>query len=288
MCGPAAIRCVARFEAANRQSAISRSRSFSCNSLIAYLLAAGDPLVEAQREAEAGAGLRREGAVSVLCRHHYRAARADSDAAGLDAAISAASTMRQFDELRSNVFFLTDPAFALPSAGTGSASCKRASSPATMLRPSRRHRRRNSFSGSPPSFFETAEYHFYAALSLAARCDSAPADRAPASPRGSGRPPPAARGLGGALPENFARPRGAGRRRDRPHRRPRRSMPCASTNRPSARPAPTALSTTRRSPMSWLPLLRRRGFETDRERLSAERPLRLSPLGSRWQGAATR
>ena len=54
-----------------------------------------------------------------------------------------------------------------------------------------------------------------------------------------------------ALPGELREPRRAGRRGDRPDRRPRARCRCASTNRPSARPAPTALSTTRRSPMSW-------------------------------------
>ena len=58
-----------------------------------------------------------------------------------------------------------------PNAGTGSASCRRASSPATMRRPSTRRRGRNGCYGRRGLHsFETAEYHFYAALAHAACC----------------------------------------------------------------------------------------------------------------------
>ena len=47
--------------------------------------------------------------------------------------------------------------------------------PATMRRPSRPRRGRNGCSGPRFHSFETAEYHFYGALSQAASCDSAAA-----------------------------------------------------------------------------------------------------------------
>ena len=67
--------------------------TYSCNSLITNLLAAGDPLVEVQREAEHGLEFAREGPVRSRHRRHRRAARADPDAPRLDADIRLVSTM---------------------------------------------------------------------------------------------------------------------------------------------------------------------------------------------------
>ena len=135
-----------------------------------------------------------------------------------------------------------------PSAGIGSESCKRASLPGTMLRAVDASSKAQRLLWTSPSLFETAEYHFYGALSHAASCDSASPDQQTAAFRGSDRSPQAARSLGGELPGEFREPRRAGGRGDRAHRRPRRSMPSVSTNRPSARRTQTALSTMRRSP----------------------------------------
>ena len=101
-----------------------------------------------------------------------------------------------------------------------------------------------------PSFFEVAEYHFYAALACAGRYDAAPADERPqrlAALRATWRH---AGDLGEELSREFREPRRPGRRRDRPHRGPRPGGRCASMSRPSAPPATTASSTTRRWPTS--------------------------------------
>ena len=77
--------------------------------------------------------------------------------------------------LGSSAVFQQIRIWRLASAGTGSASCRRASLPATTRRPSRPRRGRNGCCGARASQFETAEYHFYGALSQAASCDSAAA-----------------------------------------------------------------------------------------------------------------
>jgi len=59
--------------------------SYSCNSLIMNLLAAGDPLVDVQREAEAGLGVCRASPVWSRDRHHRRAAWAYPHPPRLDA-----------------------------------------------------------------------------------------------------------------------------------------------------------------------------------------------------------
>ena len=59
--------------------------AYSCNSLITNLLAAGDPLVDVQREAEEGLAFAAEGSVRFRDRHHRRAAWAYPHAPRLDA-----------------------------------------------------------------------------------------------------------------------------------------------------------------------------------------------------------
>ena len=100
--------------------------------------------------------------------------------------------------------------------------------------------------------FEMAEYHFYGALSHAACLRFRGNRRAPAAPgRGRG-PSQATPDLGGELSGEFREPRRAGRRRDRPPGGPRSGGQATSTKRPSVRPAPMALSTTKHSPTNWL------------------------------------
>ena len=113
-------------------------------------------------------------------------------------------------------------------------------------------------------------------------------DEQPAAFRGSGRSPQTARDMGGELPGEFREPRRAGRRGDRAHRRPRaRCRAPLRTGHPLGarkrlRPQRGARQRTRRA------LLRGAWLREDRGCVSAGRPVRLSPLGSRWQGAATR
>ena len=140
-----------------------------------------------------------------------------------------------------------------------------------------------------PSFLEVAEYHFYAALARAAHHDDAPADERPAAPAGARRAPAAARGLGRERSRELRQPRGAGRRRDRAHRRRgRRGGAALRAGDPLARDRAISCI-TRRSPT------RRRRASTARaaSTLFADTYLReardrLPPLGRRRQGAAAR
>ena len=71
-------------------------------------------------------------------------------------------------------------------------------------------------------FFETAEYHFYAALAHAARHDEVAPEHRARHRDALDRARPPARRVGPAVPRQLPRPGGAGRRRDRPHRGARR------------------------------------------------------------------
>ena len=100
--------------------------------------------------------------------------------------------------------------------------------------------------------------------------------------RGSGRSPPAARSLGGELPGEFRKPRRAGGRGDRTHRRPRPRCHAPLRAGASARRARTALSTMRRiANEARRPLLRGTRFREDRVRVLARRPVLLPALGGR-------
>ena len=86
--------------------------------------------------------------------------------------------MRQFDELQFERHLASEPGFgAARVLVLDSQDCKLASLPGTMLPLSRHHRGRNGCFGHHHRNFETAEYHFYGALSHAASCDSASPDQ---------------------------------------------------------------------------------------------------------------
>ena len=119
--------------------------------------------------------------------------------------------------------------------------------------------------------------------------DAAPADAATAAPRGAGRPPRPARGLGGAIAPRISRtaPRWSA---------PRSRASKAASSTPM-RLYEQAIRSARANGFVHNEALANelaarfyaaRGFETIAAGLSAQRPLLLPPLGRRWQGAATR
>jgi len=163
------------FETANSSGEITFA-AFSCSALNSNFLAAGDPLVEAQREAEHGLRFAEKANFRLLI---------DIIAAQIGLIRMLRGMTRrfgtfddgQFDELAFERHLSSDPGFALPESWywirklqawflSGEyASAVEAASKARRLR------------WSPPQVFETAEYEFYAALSHAACWDSAPTDQ---------------------------------------------------------------------------------------------------------------
>ena len=207
------------FEVANKTGDLTFA-AYSCNNLNSNLLAAGDPLVEVQREAENGlefAQKARFGHVIDL----------------ITAQLGLIRTLRgltpkfgffddgQFDEIRFERHLASEPVLALPECWYWTRKLQArffAGDYASAVDASLRAQRLLRVAAS---LFETAEYHFYGALSHAACCDSAFPDQRPATFRGFGRSPQTARNMGGELPGEFRKPRRAGRRRDRTHSRPR-------------------------------------------------------------------
>ena len=73
----------------------------------------------------------------------------------------------------SSTIWRATPDWRCPNAAIGSASCRHASSPATMRPPSTPRSKAQRLLWTSPSNFETAEYHFYGALAHAASYDAA-------------------------------------------------------------------------------------------------------------------
>ena len=174
----------------------------------------------------------------------------DPDAPRPDAEIRFASTMSNFDELRFERRFAENPNLALAECWYWIRKLQARFFAGDYAAASRRHRRRNGCCG------RRRDCSRRRSIISTPRCPRGVCDRARRR-AGTSRisklwqPPPAARDLGGELSGEFRKPRRAGRRRDRPHRGPGARCRCASMNRPFARPAQTASSTTRRSPTNW-------------------------------------
>jgi PAS domain S-box-containing protein len=161
------------FEAADRIGDLTFA-AYSCVNLNTNLLAAGDPLVEVQREAE-------------NCLAFAQKARVGHVIDIITAQLGLIRTLRgltpafgsfddgPFDELQFERHLLSKPALTLPEcwywirklqarffAGDYGGALEASSRAQRLL-------------WTSPSMFETAEYHFYGALSQAASCESAAA-----------------------------------------------------------------------------------------------------------------
>ena len=161
------------FEAANKIGDLTFA-AYCCTHLNTNLLAAGDPLDEVQREAERGL------AFAQKMRFGFAI---DSIAAqlGLIRTLRGSTPNfgcfddEQFDELRMERRFSSNPDLALPEGWYWIRKLQArffAGDYAAALEASTRAQR---LLWTSPSMFETAEYHFYGALSQAASCESAAA-----------------------------------------------------------------------------------------------------------------
>jgi PAS domain S-box-containing protein len=163
------------FEAANKIGDLTFA-AYSRLDLNTNLLAAGDPLSEVQREAEHG----------LEFAHNMRFGLVIDR---ITAQLGLIRTLRsltqkfgsfddgQFDELRFEDHLSSSPALALPECWYWTRKLQArffAGDYAAAVDASLRAQR---LLWTSPSCFETAEYHFYGALSRAASCDSAVADQ---------------------------------------------------------------------------------------------------------------
>jgi predicted ATPase/signal transduction histidine kinase/PAS domain-containing protein len=163
------------FEAAHKTGDLTFA-AYSCNNLNSNLLAAGDPLVEVQREAENGLAFAKK-------------ARFGHVIDLITAQLGLIRTLRgltpkfgffddgQFDEVRFERHLASEPVLALPECWYLTRKLQArffAGEYASAVDASLRVQRLLRVAAS---LFETAEYHFYGALSFAAGCDSAIADQ---------------------------------------------------------------------------------------------------------------
>ena len=159
------------FEVANKTGDLTFA-AYSCNNLNSNLLAAGDPLVEVQREAENGlefAQKARFGHVIDLISPQLGLIRT---LRGLTPKFGSFDD-GQFDEVRFERHVASQPVLALPECWYWTRKLQArffAGDYASAVDASLRAQRVLRVTAS---LFETAEYHFYGALSHAACCDSA-------------------------------------------------------------------------------------------------------------------
>jgi predicted ATPase len=158
------------FEVANKTGDLCYA-AYSCNNVNTNLLAAGDPLVEVQREAEKGLAFAKKvrfGFVIDLISVQLALVRT---LRGLTPIFGSLSD-EEFDETQYERHLTTNPVLALPECWYFVRKTQArfiagdyASAVDAALRAQR-------LLWTSPSLFETAEYHFYGALSHAACCES--------------------------------------------------------------------------------------------------------------------
>ena len=163
------------FEAANKTGDLCFA-AYSCNNMNTNLLAAGDPLVEVQREAEKGLAFAKKvrfGFVIDLISVQVALVRT---LRGLTPIFGSLND-EEFDETQYERHLTTNPVLALPECWYFARKTQVhffAGDYGSAVDASFRAQR---LLWTSPSLFETAEYHFYGALSRAACCDSAFPDR---------------------------------------------------------------------------------------------------------------
>jgi hypothetical protein len=163
------------FEAANKIGDLTFA-AYSRLDLNTNLLAAGDPLVEVQREAEHGLEFAHKMRFGLVIDRITAQLGLIRTLRGLTRKFGSFND-GQFDELRFEGYLSGNPALTLPECWYWIRKLQArffAGDYAAAVDASLRAQR---LLWTSPSCFETAEYHFYGALARAAACDSAAADQ---------------------------------------------------------------------------------------------------------------
>jgi PAS domain S-box-containing protein len=158
------------FDSANKIGDLTYAAN-SCNNLNANLLAAGDPLVEVQREAENGLEFAQTARYGLVVDNIATQLGLIRTLRGLTPKFGSFED-EQFDELRFERHLVNDPALALAECWYWIRKLQArffAGDYASAVEASQRAQR---LLWTSPSFFEAAEYHFYSALARAAVCDA--------------------------------------------------------------------------------------------------------------------
>ncbi len=152
--------------------------AYSCNNLITNLLASGESLPDIQREAEAGLAFARKIRFGLVIDIITSQLRLILNLRGLTPAFGSFNDA-QFDETRFEQHFEADPRLALPSCWywiRKLQACFHAGEYESAIKAELQAQR---LLWTSPSFFEVADFRFFAALARAAYCNAISADQHP-------------------------------------------------------------------------------------------------------------
>jgi predicted ATPase/signal transduction histidine kinase/CheY-like chemotaxis protein len=152
--------------------------AYSCNNLITNLLASGEPLPDIQREAEAGLAFARKIRFGLVIDIITGQLRLILTLRGLTPAFNSFNDA-QFDEARFEQHFQADPRLALPSCWYWIRKLQARFYAGDYASAIDAELQAQRLLWTSPSFFEVAEYRFYAALARAAYCNATSADQRP-------------------------------------------------------------------------------------------------------------
>jgi signal transduction histidine kinase/CheY-like chemotaxis protein len=150
--------------------------AYSCNNLITNLLASGEPLPDIQREAEAGLAFARKIRFGLVIDIITSQLRLILTLRGLTPAFNSFND-EQFDEARFERHFEADPRLALPSCWYWIRKLQARFHAGDYVSAIDAELQAQQLLWTSPSFFEVAEYRFYAALARAAHCNAASAEQ---------------------------------------------------------------------------------------------------------------
>jgi predicted ATPase/signal transduction histidine kinase/CheY-like chemotaxis protein len=165
------------FNAANEIGDLTFA-AYSCNNLITNLLASGEPLPDIQREAEAGLAFARKIRFGLVVDIITSQLRLILNLRGLTPTFNSFND-EQFDEARFEEHFETDPRLALPSCWYWIRKLQARFFAGDYASAIDAELQAQRLLWTSPSFFEAAEFRFYAALARAAYCNATPADQHP-------------------------------------------------------------------------------------------------------------
>ena len=159
------------FDAANTVGDLTMA-AYSCDNLIGNLLAAGDPLVDVQREAERGLEFARKARFGLVIDVITTQLGLVRTLRGLTTAFGSFNDA-QFDELQFERRLSSDPGLAIAACWYWIRTLQARFLAGDYVSAVDASLNAQGLLWTSPSFFETAEAHFYGALSHAACCDNA-------------------------------------------------------------------------------------------------------------------
>jgi PAS domain S-box-containing protein len=163
------------FDTANKIGDLTFA-AYSCNNLITNLLASGEPLADIQQEAETGLAFARKIRFGLVIDIITSQLRLILTLRGLTPQFDSFNDA-EFDEASFEQHFEADPRLALPCCWYWIRKLQARFYAGDYAGAIDAELRAQRLLWTSPSFFEVAEYRFYAALARAAYCNAGPADQ---------------------------------------------------------------------------------------------------------------